>query len=175
MTGSRHLWRVVCVGFAAGKHAQCVRQQVQHGLKRGDRAARTAGQVQDDGLAAGAAQAAAEGGKGCLGQAGGAHLFGNAFDEAIADGACGLRCDVTGSDAGAAGGDDEAGGSGVEPECLFKLWLVVGDEEDGVDGEPCVGKDAGDCGTGEVFSFAGGAGVADGDDDGAGHGLIVDG
>ena len=63
----------------------------------------------------------------------------------------------------------------MEPECLFKLWLVVGNEEDGIDGEAGVSKDAGDCGPGEVVPLAGGAGVADGDDDGAGHGLIVDG
>ena len=159
--------------LTAAEDAKSVGQQVQHGLQGRDGAAGTSGQVEHDGLAAGAANGAAEGGEGCLGQAGSAHLFGHAFDEAVADGACGFRGDVTRSDAGAAGGDDEAGGSGVEPECLFQLWLVVGDEEDGVDGEPGVGKDAGDGRTGEIVALAGRAGIADSDDDGAGHGLIV--
>ena len=159
------------MGFAACKYAQGVGQQVQHGLQRRNSTAWTAGQVQHKGLPAGAADAAAESSERRLSQAGGTHLFGDAVEQTVADGACGFRGNIARCDPGPAGGDDQPCDLRVLAESFLEQRLLVGNQNNGIDGETCVGKEAGDGGPGEVVALAGRAGVADSDDNGAGHAI----
>jgi hypothetical protein len=105
-----------------------------------------------------------------LGETGGAHEFGEAFNEAVADEAGGLGGDVALGEAGASGGDDELGGLGVEVEGVDDVVELVGQDAELDVGDSGLVKEAGDGGAGEVVLLAAVAAVADGEDDGAGVG-----
>jgi hypothetical protein len=109
----------------AGQEVKGVAQEREDGFKRCDGSARAAGQVEDEGLAEGSAEGAAERGVGGLGKTGGAHALGDAAEEAVADGAGSLGSDVAGADSGSAGGDDEAGARGGGTECVFDGFALV--------------------------------------------------
>lgn len=66
-----------------------------------------AGEVDDEGAAAGAGGGAGEDGGGGDGEGFHAHDLAEARELAVEDGAGGLGCDIAGRGAGAAGGDDE--------------------------------------------------------------------
>lgn len=103
----------------AGEQVERMTQQGQDGFERGSSTARAAGQIQDEALAVGSAEASAERGVGGLGKAGGAHAFGYAVDEAVTDRAGGLGRDVARSNSGAASGDDEAGADRGGADCVL--------------------------------------------------------
>lgn len=147
-----------------------VGQDRERGLKGGDGSDGAAGDIQDDGDAEGSAEGAAEGGERSFAQAGGAHQLGDAVEEAVADGAGGLRGNVAGSDAGAPGGNDEIGGSGGAAEGILDGGAIVGDD-DADNGLKTGGfEGAREGGAGEILAESAGAGVAHGDD---GRGLAV--
>ena len=66
-----------------------------------------AGEVDDEGGAQAAADCPAERGEGGFVEAGGAHAFGEAVDEAVADEPGGFGGYVARGEAGSSGGDDE--------------------------------------------------------------------
>lgn len=101
---------------AAGEQIEGVRDEGQDGVERCLRAGGTARQIDDEGVAEGAADGAAERGKRGVAEAFGAHEFGQSFDEAFADLPRGLGGDVAGCQTGAAGGDNQLAGGGVVPE-----------------------------------------------------------
>ena len=109
----------------AGEQVEGVAKERQHGLERGDGTARAAGKVQDEGLAEGSADGAAEGCVGGFGETGGAHAFGDAIEQAIADGAGSFGSDIAGTNAGSSSGDDEARARGGGAECVFNGLALV--------------------------------------------------
>jgi hypothetical protein len=109
------------------------------GAQGADRSAGASGKIQNQGLRVpaiaglllgwgereGSAEAPAEGGVPGFLAAFEAHEFGEAFDEPVADGAGGLRGDVTGGNASAAGGYDERYLSGGGTQRVFDGGLYV--------------------------------------------------
>jgi hypothetical protein len=158
------------VGGAAGEEVECVGEEGQDGAKGTLGSCGAAGEVDDEGGVDGAADGAAEGGEGRLGEAGGAHELGESFDEAVADEAGGLGGDVALGESGASGGDDELGGLGADVEGVDDVVELVG-KDAGLDfGDSGLVEEAGDGRAGEVVLLAAVAAVADGEDDGAGVG-----
>lgn len=90
-----------------GEQLKRVRKYVNHGLERFDRTFGAARQIQDDGIAANAAEAAAQGRERSVARALGAHALGDAFEEAIAEGAGSFGSDIARGDAGSPGGDHQ--------------------------------------------------------------------
>ncbi len=90
-----------------GEEVERVRKEVQDGAQRGFGAGGAAGEVEDEGSPVDAADGAAEGRHRRFAEAFGAHAFGEAVDEAIADEFGGLGCNVAERQAGAARRDDE--------------------------------------------------------------------
>src|ERR1700734_896531 len=92
----------------AQQQIQSVGNQLDDRLQRFDRARRTARQIQNQRLAAHAAYAAAQGGVGSLLDSFGAHAFGYAFDELVANGDGGIGRHIAWSDSSSSGRDDQA-------------------------------------------------------------------
>lgn len=126
----------------------------------------TAREVEDESRAARAADGAAEGGEGSFLCAFAAHAFGDAFDEAVANGGGRFGRHVSGRDAGASGGGDEARFGREIEQCALNLWGIIRDDASGGDTKSRVGKGAGDSAAGEIDALAAGTGVADGNDGG---------
>lgn len=114
-----------------------------------------AGEVDDEGLAAGACGGAGEDGGGDVLEAFDAHDFAEARELLGEDGAGGFRCVITGGGAGAAGGEDELVGIRIAEATKegFDFRRVIGEDVAcPVDcGEVAPGEDALDFGSGEVF------------------------
>lgn len=100
----------------------------------------------------------------------GAHAFGEAVDDAVADFAGGLGGYVARRDACAPGGDDEMAGSGVAAKGGDDEVEVVGESFGDEDGGTCFGEGLGDGGAGEIDLSALEAAIADGEDGDAGVG-----
>ncbi len=131
---------------------------------------RAAGEIDNKAVRGDTGYAAAEGGEGSAGGAVLADEFGEAGDEAGADGECGFGGDVAGGEAGAASGEDQrsAGGCGVQRG--DELRGLVGEGERVDDLGASLGEEMGEGGAGEVGLCAGEAAVADGEDDGGAAG-----
>lgn len=84
-----------------------VRKQVQDRLERRRSSRRTARQIQDQRVARGSADGAAQRSEGCLLEAGGAHTFRDAVHEAFAYDARGFGRDIARSQTGTASGDHQ--------------------------------------------------------------------
>lgn len=154
------------VAGPAAEQVERVGQDGKCGAERMDGAGGAAGEIEDEGGAAGTAEGAAEDGERCLAAAFGAHELGNAGEETVADGVGGFRGDVARGDAGSAGGDDEASFGGGVAEEVFDEALVVGDGGAAEDGKAVGLELAGDGRSGFVGAAALRGGIADGDDDG---------
>ena len=153
---------------STGEKFEGVGQKRQESDERGPSSGGAAGEIENEGFAYGAADGAAEGGEGGVEEAFGAHAFGEAVDDAVADLAGGFGSDVAGGEAGSAGRHNEVGGDGLGAEGVGDLVEFVG-QDVGLDaGDTCGLKEVYDGGAGEVGLEPGGAAVADGEDDGAG-------
>lgn len=73
----------------------------------------------------GAADSPAESGIRRFGEPGGAHTFGDTFEEAIADGTGGVGRYVAKRNAGSPGGDDETCPGGSRSQCVFDALALV--------------------------------------------------
>ena len=102
--------------------------EVEHRFERGDGALRRTGQIHDKSVTAGSGGGAAERGQRSAADSSGAHALGEAIEDAGADSARGLRCDIARRDAGATSGDDECGICGVFAQGCFNFGLLVRDE-----------------------------------------------
>jgi hypothetical protein len=158
---------------AAGEQIEGVRQDGENRGEGGDGTGGAAGEVDDQGRAEGDADAAAERGERGLGQAGGAHALGEALDDAVGDEAGGLGSDVAGGEAGTAGGEDEIGALGVAAQGCGDLGEFVGQDLCDRGGKTGLLEQTDDGGAGAIGHLAARAAVADGEDDGAGRGMVV--
>jgi hypothetical protein len=158
----------------SGEQVESVGQQMQHGAEGGGSAGRAAWKVEDECVVAvvreNAADAAAKGGEGSVAQAVLPDDFGNAGDEAVADGEGGLGSDVAGAKAGAASGDEQAGARCSGAERRDEAVEIVGDDAEIEDAHPGLGEDGRDGWAGEIDLVAGGAAVAGRDYDGSAAG-----
>lgn len=152
-----------------------MREQGQDRLKRGYGACGVSGEVEDQSVSDGAADPPAKRGEGGLPEAGEAHAFREAVDEALADDARGLGGDIAGGEAGAAGGNDQGCGGGMATKRVDNPIQFIGNRFH------CRGYDPGgfetcaDGGSREVLLTAVEAAITDGEDGGAstgGEGLI---
>jgi len=146
----------------AGQQVERVGQNGQGGQQGTGGSGGLAGNVEDDACAEGSAEAAAERGERGGAAAVGAHHFGNAVEQTIADGEGRLGGNVAGGDSGASGGDDEAGLGGGFPQCVLDGSLLVWNYKQGNRFESVRAQDESDGGSGKVFPLAAGARVADG-------------
>jgi hypothetical protein len=158
----------------AGEEIQGVGEEREDGAERAFGSARAAGEVEEEGVAGGmgddAAEASAECGVGGVVGAGLADEFGEAGDEAVADGERGFGGDVAGGEAGAAGGEDEVGAGGGFAQGGGEVVELVGEGEGFEEMRAGGGEEVGEGGAGEVGLRAGETAVADGDDDGGAAG-----
>lgn len=149
-----------------GEEIERVRQYRERGAQGVDRRGGAAGNVEDEGRCERAAEATAEDGQGGLPAPFSAHEFGNAVQEAVADGAGDFGGHIAGTDAGSSGSYDEAGEGGCTAQCVFDGLSLVWNRE----GEDCpkagIGQFALDSWTGAVFPKPLAAGIADGNDGG---------
>jgi hypothetical protein len=141
-----------------------VGQQRHDGFERAASAGGAAGEVDDEGGSDGAADGTAERRVEGFAEAGGAHAFAEAVDEALADELGGLGGDVARGEAGAAGGDDEVCIGGVLVEGFYDEIELVGEGLGVGFVDTGGGEHADDLGTGGVFLLAFEAAVADGED-----------
>lgn len=150
----------------AGEQFESMGQNRQGSAQGTDRAFGTAGEVENDGRAAGSAEAAAEDGERRVTAAFGAHQLGNALEHPVADGRGSFRGDVAGADAGTAGGHYQAGRAGGGPNRVLDGDLFVWNYnrlsgfESGSAQFSCHGR------PGDVLPRSTGTGVAHGDDGG---------
>ncbi len=153
----------------AGEQVERVGQQVEHGAEGAGCAGGASGKVEQQRAAGGvdvdAAETAAEGCEGGLAQAVLADELGDAGDEAVAEGECGLGGDVAGAEAGAAGGDEQGDGGRGGAEGCGEVGEVVGPDEGVEHVRAGLGEDGCDGGAGEIDLIAGEAAVAGGEDD----------
>lgn len=115
------------MGGAAGEEIERMRKQMKDGRERGDGASRASGKIQDKSGTQSSADGTAEGSERRLSETGGAHQFGQALDEAVADQSRGFRRDVARSKARAAGGDHKVGRPGVAAQGRNNLLELIGD------------------------------------------------
>ncbi len=143
-------------------------QQMDDRPERLNCALGAAGDIQDEGLPACAAEAAAEDGELSVLESFGAHDFGDTFDELVAYRAGYFGRDITRGNSRAACRDNKIGaGTGVEKR-VSDLGGVIGNDGGTKNVEIVVGKKVGNGGTGEIFAVAVEGRIRDGDDDG-GH------
>ncbi|HKR27940.1 MAG TPA: hypothetical protein VJS11_10805 [Acidobacteriaceae bacterium] len=120
-----------------------------------DGAFRAAGEVENEGRSADAAEAAAKDREGRLTAAFGAHQLGNTFEHAVTDCARGFGGDVPAADAGTAGRYDEAaaagGGSDRGMDCILDGNLFVWNYNRLSGFEPGSSKLSSDGGAGNVL------------------------
>lgn len=117
---------------APGEKIEGVGKQREDGAQRGFGTLGAAGEVENQGVSGGDADAAAEGGKGSLVGAVLANELGKARNKPGGDREGGFGRDVAQSQAGAPGGEDEAGARRSGAKCRGKLIELVG-EGDGFD------------------------------------------
>ena len=94
-------------------------------FERGLGAARTAGQVHNQGSSAGSGKPTAQGGKLGLLPAFSAHQLGKAIQQPLTNGPGGFRGHVAGGNASSAGGNDEVGYLALPAQCVLYLRLLV--------------------------------------------------
>lgn len=142
-----------------------MRKQGEDCLKRGYGACRASGQVEDQRRSHRAADSPTEGREGGLLEAGRAHAFREAVDQALADDSRGFGGDVAKGETGAAGRDDKVRARGVAAKSVDDLIEFIRNGLHGRRwGAGCL-KTGGDGGAGEVFLPAIEAAIADGDYD----------
>lgn len=141
-----------------------VGQNGQGSAEGANRSGGAAGKVEDEAGAQGAAEAAAQNRHGSLTAALAAHQFRNAVEEAFADGTGGLGGDIATADAGASGGDDEAGGGSGAAQCVLNGRCFVWYGKPERDRKTTCLQLADDGGTGQVLTRSLGTGVAYGND-----------
>jgi hypothetical protein len=159
------------VVFCAVKDMDGVGQQVGDSFKGFDGAFWAAGEIDDQGFAAGGDYAAGEDGCRRLLQAFAAHFFGDAGDDAVGDGLGGFGGVIAGTDSGTAGRGDEvdAASIGELAEILADGGGIIGQAQAG-GYFPTEAAAKGDhCGAGGVFAFPFGDRIGDGEDGNA-HG-----
>lgn len=126
-----------------------------------------AGQVEDQATAAGTGGGAREDGSGDADEAVEAHNFAEAGQLAFQDSAGGFGGDVSGGDAGAAGGDDEIAGLAVGPfaELSCDAYGVVGNHrrQEGTGALEDFAEDPFDFGPALILVHAGAGAVAGGE------------
>jgi len=107
------------------EQVQRVGQQVRDCVERSDRTCRSAGQIQNQRIAADSAQRAAQGSVRSLLYPFAAHQFRNAVEQFLADFACRFGSDVARGDAGAAGGHYKFGARGCVAQRVAQIVKLI--------------------------------------------------
>src|SRR5580700_1633150 len=138
----------------SAQQLQGMGNQLDHGFERFDRARWLSGKIENHRRATHPADGAAEGGE--LGgfRAFRAHAFSNAFQQAVADRARSLGSDVAGRNAGAPGGDYEAGLRTQTLDRVDDCRFIIRNDFAGNDTESPLLESSRDGRAAEVFAFS---------------------
>jgi len=151
---------------SAAENFDGVREQRGDNVEGFDSTFGAAGQVDDDGLVAENGDAAGQQGHGRFLGAAAADFFGKAGDGAVGDVEGRLGGIVARAEAGASGGEEHIGVAGIGDgaKLAADFGRVVGTSQGRVDLPAKFAATLDESGAGEVFAFAAGHGVADGED-----------
>jgi len=154
------------VSGAAGQQIERVRQQWKDRRKRGPRTGRTARQVDNQRVANGAADRAAERGKRCVQKTFSAHSFGQAIDEPVADKPGGLWGHVSDGKPSATRRHNKIGFGSVSPQGRGDQVQLIRERLRRRNAQPGSLQELTDDGAGLVHPLATEAAIADRQNDG---------
>ncbi len=144
-----------------GQQIERVGQQRKNGLERSGSTCGIPRNINNQGSAGTSANSAGEWGEGSLLQACGAHAFGQAIDQAIADQARGFRGDIACCQASPTSGYDQVGGGGESTQVLDNGVQIIGNSFLCHERSACAGEQAHQRGAGEVHLSSRDAAVTD--------------